>query len=208
MRSLITACIAQNSGHMRYWHLWTLNLQSLFVSWYPSKEFNPVLLCNIVYYKIKCDFGNWTLCDIARFFFNEELSQQLQIFKACQQRMILYYRYKKIVSIHTNFKCLDRNVQWVLFILAGYIIVVAFLTIYHTISFSMTLWEKDLENLREIKDMLNTSTFSFSFNIFYRLKHKRLVLLITKRQYCRLVQKGRCCRRQIYLCGLSHEFVS
>ena len=40
----------------------------------------------IVSYKIKCDF------DITRFFSNKELSQQLKIFKACQQRMILYDR--------------------------------------------------------------------------------------------------------------------
>ena len=32
----IMVCIAQNGGHIRYWHI-SLNLQSLFVSWYPSK---------------------------------------------------------------------------------------------------------------------------------------------------------------------------
>ena len=46
----------------------------------------------IVSYKIKCDFGNWRLRDITLFFSMKELSQQLQIFKASQQRMILYYK--------------------------------------------------------------------------------------------------------------------
>ena len=47
MRCHITACIAQNGGHMRYRHI-SLNLQSLFVSWYHSNEFKPILLCNCV----------------------------------------------------------------------------------------------------------------------------------------------------------------
>ena len=49
----------------------------------------------IVSYKIKCDFGNGSLCPYELsldFFSMKELSQQLQMFKACQQRMILYYR--------------------------------------------------------------------------------------------------------------------
>ena len=84
----ITACIAQISGHTRYWHISFRFLQTLI-----AFQMNLNQSCYVtVSYKIKCDFGNWHICDITRFFSMKELSQPLQIFKACQQRMILYYR--------------------------------------------------------------------------------------------------------------------
>ena len=46
----------------------------------------------IASYKFKCDLEIDPLCDIIRVLSMKELSQRLQIFKACQQRMILYYR--------------------------------------------------------------------------------------------------------------------
>ena len=57
--------------------------------------------------------------DFFFFFFSmKKLSQRLQIFKTCQPRMIL--QIKEIVRVYANSKYLDRNVQWVLFILAEY----------------------------------------------------------------------------------------
>ena len=68
-RRCITVCIAQNGGHMRYWHI-SLNLQSLFVSWYPSKWIwaSPIiqlcltkliLILEIDPYVISLDFFQW-----------------------------------------------------------------------------------------------------------------------------------------------------
>ena len=85
MHRRITACIAQNGGHMRYWHI-SSNLQSLFVSWYPSKwiKTSPVrqlcltklsVISEIEPYVISLDFFQW--------------KNYRSNFKAPQQRMSL-----------------------------------------------------------------------------------------------------------------------
>ena len=52
------------------------------------------------------------------FFFNERIIAATSNFQGMSARIISYYR---IVRIYANSKYLNRNVRWVLFILAEYI---------------------------------------------------------------------------------------
>ena len=76
----------------------------------------------IVSYKIKCDFGNWPLFDITRFFFNERIIAATSNFQGMSAKNDSLLQIEEIVRIYANSKYLDRNVRWVLFILAEYIL--------------------------------------------------------------------------------------
>ena len=73
-------------------------------------------------YKIKCDFGNWPLCGIARFFFfNENIIAVTSNFQAMSAKNDSLLHVEEIIRIYANSKNLDSNIRWVLFILAEYI---------------------------------------------------------------------------------------
>ena len=77
----------------------------------------------IVSYKIKCDFGNWPLYDITRFFFIERIIAATSNFQGMWAKNGSLLQIEERVRIYAISKYLDRNVRWVLFILAEYIMV-------------------------------------------------------------------------------------
>ena len=76
----------------------------------------------IVSYKIKCDFGNWSLWVITQFFFSERIITAISNFQGMSAKNDSLLQIEEIVGIYANPKYLDRNVQWVLFILAEYLL--------------------------------------------------------------------------------------
>ena len=90
----------------------------------PPNEFKPILLCDYwMSYKIECDFGNWPLCDITRFFLKEKIIAATSDFQGMSAKndSLLQIEEILVVKICANSKYLERNVRWVLFILAEYI---------------------------------------------------------------------------------------
>ena len=73
----------------------------------------------IVSYKINCDFGNRSLCDITRsfffFFFDERIMEVTSNFQVMSAKNDSLLQIKEIVRIYANSKYLDRNVRWVHF---------------------------------------------------------------------------------------------
>ena len=74
----------------------------------------------IVSYKIKCDFRNWPICDILRFFFDERIIAETSNFQGMSAKNDSLLQMEEIFRIYANSKYLDRNVPWVIFIFAEY----------------------------------------------------------------------------------------
>ena len=60
--------------------------------------------------KIKCDFGNWPLCDITRFFLNERIIAATSNFQGMLAKNGSLFQIEEIARIFANSKYLDRNV--------------------------------------------------------------------------------------------------
>ena len=63
----------------------------------------------------------------------KKLSQRLQIYLGMSAKNDSLLQIKGIVRIYTNSKYLDRNVRWVLFILADYIMLYYYIISFKTI---------------------------------------------------------------------------
>ena len=61
----------------------------------------------IVSYKIKCDFGNLSLCDITRFFFNERIIAATSNFQGMSAKNDSLLQIEEIVRIYANSKYLE-----------------------------------------------------------------------------------------------------
>ena len=68
----------------------------------------------IVSYRIKCDFGNWPLCDITRFFFNERIIAVTLNYQGMSAKNVFLLQIEEIVRIYANSKYLDSKLLWVL----------------------------------------------------------------------------------------------
>ena len=87
----------------------------------PSNEFKPVLLCNCV---LQNSVWFWKLTPMwyHSIFFNERIIAVTSNFQGMSAKNDSLLPIEEIIRIYANSKYRDRNVQWVLFILAEYIL--------------------------------------------------------------------------------------
>ena len=109
----ITECTAQNELLTQF-----IETSVSFCKLIPLKMNLNQSCYAIVSYKIKCDFGNWPLCDITDI--NERIIETTSNFQGMSAVNESLLQTKEIVRIYADSKYRDRNIRWVVFCLAEF----------------------------------------------------------------------------------------